>query len=128
MKASMVFLTLLLASATGASAADASPVSKVFQMLGDLETKIIREGTEGQKAYDEFTAWCEDRSKNVQFEIRTGKADVEELSATIEKETSSATALSTQIEELGGSIAKDNADLQAATQIRAEESADFQAE
>jgi len=120
----MVFLTLVLAT----SASSTSPVSKVFQMLGDLSSKIIREGTDAQKVYDEFTEWCEDRSKNVQFEIKTGKSDVEALSADIEKETSQITALSTQIEELSGSIAKDDADLKAATSIRAEESADFAAE
>merc|ERR1719172_588054 len=109
-------------------AVEGSPVSKVFSMIGDLQAKIIKEGEEAQKTYDEFTEWCEDRSKNVGFEIKTGTAEVEDLSAAIEKETSKISAFGTQIEELSGSIAKDEADLKAATAIREEEAAAFAAE
>jgi hypothetical protein len=97
-------------------------------MLADLQAKIIKEGEEAQKTYDEFSEWCEDRSKNTGFEIKTGKANIAELKATIEKETSSSSALSTKIEELSGSIASNEADLEAATKIRNEEAADFAAE
>merc|ERR1719486_1612313 len=79
---------------------EGSPMSKVFSMLGDLQAKIIKEGEEAQKVYDEFTEWCEDRSKNVGFEIKTGKSQIEDLTATIEKETSKISAFGTQIEEL----------------------------
>jgi len=97
-------------------------------MLGDLQAKIIKEGEEAQKTYDEFSEWCQDRHTSVGFEIKTGKAEIEDLSAAIEKEASKQSALSTKIEELSASIAKDEADLSAATKIRAEEAADFAAE
>jgi flagellin-like hook-associated protein FlgL len=107
---------------------EGSPVSKVMEMLADLESKIIKEGEEAQKTYDEFSEWCEDRSKNVGFEIKTGKAEIGDLMAQIEKETATIAALSTKVEELSGSIASDEADLAAATKIRNEEAADFAAE
>jgi len=107
---------------------EGSPVSKVMEMLADLESKIIKEGEEAQKTYDEFSEWCEDRSKNVGFEIKTGKAEIGDLKAQIEKETSTIAALSTKVEELSGSIASNEADLAAATKIRNEEAADFAAE
>jgi len=128
MKVNMASLALLAFAASAHADAEGSPVSKVFQMLGDLEGKIIKEGAEAQKAYDEFTEWCEDRSKNVGFEIKTGKAEVEDLNAAIEKAASQISALGTKIEELSESIAKDEADLAAATKIRAGEAADFAAE
>jgi len=128
MKASVVFTLALAAAMPGVHASAGGPVSKVFEMLAELQAKIIKEGEEAQKAYDEFTEWCEDRSKNIAFEIKTGKGNVEDLTATIEKETAQISALGTQIEELSGSIAKDEADLKAATGIRAEEAADFAAE
>merc|ERR1719160_2091038 len=87
------------------AASEGSPVSKVFQMLADLQAKIIKEGEEAQKTYDEFSEWCEDRSRNTGFEIKTGKAEIEDLKATIDKETSTISALSTKIEELSSSIA-----------------------
>jgi len=110
------------------SAQERSPVSKVSEMLADLESKIIKEGEEAQKAYDEFSEWCEDRSKNIGFEIKTATAEIADLKATIEKETGTASALSTKVEELSGSIATNEADLKAATKIRDEEAAEFKAE
>merc|ERR1719486_1696074 len=94
-----------------------SPIEKVLQMLGDLEAKIIREGTDAQKVYDEFSEFCEDRSKNVGFEIKTGKAEKKELEAEIAAETATAASLSAKIEELAGAISVDEADLKAATEI-----------
>merc|ERR1719230_1256836 len=126
MKSSIVILALV--AAVQGSREETNPVSKVLQMLGDLEAKIIKEGEEAQKTYDEFTEWCEDRSRNVGFEIKTGKSEVEDLQAAIEKETSKAAAFTTKIEELGDSIAKDEADLKAATGIRESEAKDFAAE
>jgi len=108
--------------------AEGGPVSKVFEMLADLQAKVIKEGEEAQKAFDSFSEWCEDRSKNIGFEIKTGKAEVADLMAAIEKETSSSAALSTKIEELASSIQADESDLAAATKIREEEAADFAAE
>jgi hypothetical protein len=130
MQASVMMVALLAASVPTVDAAIAqlSPVSKVFEMLADLESKIIKEGEEAHKAYAEFTEWCDDRSRNTGFEIKTGKAEVEDLQAAIEKADSRISALGTKIEELSGDIAKDQADLKAATAIRAEESADFAAE
>merc|ERR1719262_1159638 len=129
MKACMVmFAFLALVPLTVQGSREGSPVSKVFEMLGDLEAKIIKEGEAAQKTYDEFSEWCEERSKNVGFEIKTGKAEVADLKATIEKETATISALGTKVEELSGSIASDEADLAAATKIRNEEAADFAAE
>merc|ERR1711953_321699 len=78
--------------------------------------------------YAEFAEMCEERSKNLQFEIKTGKAEVADLKAAINEETALAASLDTKVEELTASIAADEADLEAATKIRAKESADFVAE
>merc|ERR1719482_298167 len=97
-------------------------------MISDLQAKVIGEGADAQKAYDEYAEWCEDRSTNLAFEIKTGKANVAELKATIEAETSASAALETKIEELSNDIKTDEADLDAATKIREKEAADFAAE
>merc|ERR1719183_1763133 len=97
-------------------------------MLGDLQAKIIGEGNDAQKVYDEFSEFCEDRSKNVGFEIKTGKAEVKDLNAAIAKEAATAESLNAKIEELSSAIAVDEADLKAATDIRNKEQAAFEAE
>merc|ERR1719475_15998 len=94
-------------------------------MISDLQAKVIKEGEEGQKTYEEFAEWCETRSKEVMFEIKTGKGEIESLKATIEKEGANIQTQTSSIEELAGEIATDEADLAAATKIREKENADF---
>merc|ERR1719359_1787009 len=108
--------------------AQTNPIEKVIEMMSELQQKIIKEGEAAQKVYDEFAEWCEEESKNLQYEIKTGKAEAEELTATIDKAVSDMKALDEKIEELSASIATDEADLKAATEIRDKEHADFLAE
>merc|ERR1719352_1377332 len=105
-----------------------SPISKVLEMLGDLEAKIIGKGEAAQKEYAEYAEWCEDKSKDLQYEIKTGTAQVEELKATIAKEEATISALAEEIEMLSAKIATAESDLKASTEIRDHEAAAFAAE
>jgi hypothetical protein len=123
-------LTLVLAASAFSSvqATNTDPIAKVLQMIGDLETKIIGEGNDAQKVYDEFAEFCEDRSKELGFEIKSGKAAKKDLEATIANEAAKQEGLTAKIEELSSAIAVDEADLKAATEIREKEQATFEAE
>merc|ERR1740123_1693249 len=113
---------------TPGMAMDVSPIAKVIQMISDLQAKILAEGAESQKVYEEFAEFCEHRSKDLQYEIKTGKDEKAELEATIAKEAAKAGALDEKIDELAGSIATDEGDMKKATEIRDKEFADFSAE
>merc|ERR1719443_1991910 len=123
-------LTMVLAVSafTSVQAGTTDPIEKVLQMISDLESKIIGEGNDAQKVYDEFAEFCEDRSKEVGFEIKTGKAQKKELEAAIADEAAKQESLSAKIEELSSAISVDEADLKAATEIRAKEKSSFDAE
>merc|ERR1719221_2372496 len=73
--------------------------------------------------HDEYLLWCEDRNANLNNEIKIGKNSAAELSATIENEKATNSELSAKIEELAASIATNEADLKAATDIRTKEAA-----
>jgi len=128
---SMMFLTVVciapLVVEAGASSAQGqtNPIEKVIEMMSELQQKIIGEGEAAQKVYDEFAEWCEEESKNLQFEIKTGKAQAEELTSTIEKAVSDIKAGEEKIEELAAKVATAEADLKAATEIRDKEHSDF---
>jgi len=128
MKKECAALLLMALAMPVAHANQASPITKVLQLMSDMQTKIIGEGEESHKLYAEFAEMCEERSKELQFEIKTGKADVADLKAAIDEETALAASLTTKVEELTASIATDESDLDAATKIRAKENADFMAE
>lgn len=119
---------LLAMACSPARAEEASPIAKVLEMLGDLQAKIISEGEVAHKEYAEYAEWCEDKSKDLHYEIKTGKAEVEELKATIASESATIEELTTKIEELSSKSATAEADLKAATTIRDKEAADFAVE
>jgi len=121
MAAMKVCVSLLLCAAwcaTPGSAMEASPIAKIIQMISDLQAKILAEGAQSQKVYEEFAEFCEHRSKDLQYEIKTGKDEKAELEATIAKEDAKSGALGEKIDELAGAIATDEGDLKKATEIR----------
>mmetsp|Transcript_97830 Transcript_97830/g.262881 ORF Transcript_97830/g.262881 Transcript_97830/m.262881 type:complete len:676 (+) Transcript_97830:62-2089(+) len=121
------FACLLVVLVAPVIADHASPVGKALELLSDLQTKIIKEGEEAQKTYAEFSEWCEERSKALSHEIKTGKAEVAGLEATIDQEVSTIGSMAAKIEKLAGEISVDEADLKAATDIRGKESEVFMA-
>lgn len=119
---------VLLAAALGLSPAPAraeSPVAKVLQLLGSLEAKVIKEGEDSKSTFAKFADWCEDRSKNLAYEIKTGEAESKELAANILKAKANIEALTADTETAASTIATAEADLKAALTIRAMEGKDF---
>jgi DNA repair exonuclease SbcCD ATPase subunit len=122
---SVAALVSLVAVSPACADETASPISKVLEMISGLQAKIMGEGTEAQKVYDDFAEWCEDTAKQLQFEVKTGKEGVAELQAKISQEASTIESLTAKVEELAENIATDESDLKAATGIRNKEEADF---
>jgi len=104
-----------------------SPVGKVVSMISELQATIIKEGEVAQKNYEAFSEWCEDRARNLGFEIKTGKSESESLQASISQEAATISTLQAKVEELLASIGTDQEDLKAATHIRGVENKDFAA-
>ena len=78
----------------------------------------MKEGEAEAKLYEEFTDFCNDESKETQFEIKTGKGASERASAAVADETAKIGAAEAKIEELSTGIATNEKDLAAATEIR----------
>jgi len=108
------------------SAADANPVNKVIQLLTNLEAKIKAEGVEAHKVHEEFTAWCKTQSSDLTFAVQTGQKEKADLEANLVKLGASSESHQAKIADLAGSAATTEADLKAATAIRAKEHADFE--
>merc|ERR1719183_1500018 len=110
---------LLIVALALCGASQANPIAKIISMITDLEAKVQEEGKATQSEYEEYSEWCEDTSKDLQYEIKTGKAQVADLTATIEKMTAEIEAAETKIEELVASITSNEKDLSEATETRA---------
>merc|ERR1719210_1604667 len=92
-----------------------------------MQTKIVKEGEEAHQAYAKAAEWCEERSKDLGYELKTAKAEIASLKSTIEEEKATTNALTSKVEQLVAEISADEADLKAATSIRNREAADFAA-
>ena len=65
----------------GAVEAKANPVGKVLELLSNLDAKIVKEGEAAQARYAELNEFCEERSANLAFEIKTSKGEIASLEA-----------------------------------------------
>merc|ERR1719262_777344 len=120
------FLAVATATETVATTnSKANPIEKVIELISNLQAKVVSEGEDAQKLYEEFAEWCEDEAEQKQFEIKTGEAEKEELEATIAKASADIDAADAAIGELSQGIATNEKDLKDATVIREKEHGDF---
>jgi len=120
-----VFAAVFLGACSAAFGEQTNPISKVLDLLGELESKIIKDGEAEAKAYKEYFEWCDETSKNGQYAIETAEKEVAKLGAKIDELTSNAAVATDKIADLAGSIATSETELQNATTIREKEEAEF---
>jgi len=120
-------LTMFLAVLAPVSAEQSNPLSKVIDLLDSLSAKVTNEGEVEAKAFKDYFEWCDDASKNLNFEIKTAESDKAKLEAKISEAGADSDATATKIDELAASIASGEADLKNASGIRTKEKSDFDA-
>jgi len=121
-------LALAFLIAAHGFAEQVNPIEQVLTMISDLQAKVISEGEGSHKVFAEFSEWCEDEARELGFSIKTAKSEIANLEATIAKESANIEVLNTKIEDVAAELSSDEADLKAASEIRAKERADFEAE
>jgi hypothetical protein len=124
---SVYFVVACFATMTVVDAEQSNPLGKVYELMSALEAKIIKEGEAEAKAFKEFFEWCDDASKNINYDIKTGKKSQEKLTAKIDELASDIEVGESKIEELSGAIATNEGELKDAQAIRDKEAADFAA-
>jgi hypothetical protein len=65
---------------------------KVMEVVSNLEAQVTAEGEASAKLYAEAETFCEDRTKELAFQIKTEKSEIAELMAHIEDKTATITA------------------------------------
>merc|ERR1719210_2476662 len=104
-----------------------NPLGEVITLLDSLTVKIIQEGEDELKAYKAYVEWCDDYSKNRNFEITTATDKQRKLEAKISQLTSDIEASTGRIDDLASSIGTAEKDLKDATDIHRKEAEDFAA-
>jgi len=129
----MLRLLWLLVAAEAASATRADelknrPVTKVINLLKDMQAQLEKEGEEDEEVYEKVTCWCQTNDKDKTAAIADAETRITDLTTTIEEATANSARLNTEIKNLEAEIAKNQEALDKATAIRKEELAEFTAE
>jgi len=108
------------------SQAQINPLAKVLDLIDELSAKIVKEGEVEQKAYDEYVQWCQNAVQETGFAIETATKEKGELEAKIVEVSAEIDGSGSKIADLAAAIATNDADLEAASAIRAKELAEFE--
>eukprot|EP00929_Paragymnodinium_shiwhaense_P011206 TRINITY_DN1166_c0_g5_i2.p1 TRINITY_DN1166_c0_g5~~TRINITY_DN1166_c0_g5_i2.p1 ORF type:complete len:654 (-),score=277.61 TRINITY_DN1166_c0_g5_i2:104-2065(-) len=118
-------LALPAVAAASQSHAAVTPVQKVIEMLNGMTAKGEKMKEAEAKTFAEYKEWVSDRSRELGFEIKTGKSNIEKLTAFIDKADNEVAELADAIAELDADIARMEGEKKEATDLRTEEHAEF---
>eukprot|EP00747_Dinoflagellata_sp_TGD_P160276 gnl/TRDRNA2_/TRDRNA2_177964_c2_seq1.p1 gnl/TRDRNA2_/TRDRNA2_177964_c2~~gnl/TRDRNA2_/TRDRNA2_177964_c2_seq1.p1 ORF type:complete len:658 (+),score=275.91 gnl/TRDRNA2_/TRDRNA2_177964_c2_seq1:55-2028(+) len=122
----VLVLCLALASfAPHVGASTVTPVQQVLSMMDEMKVKAEKEMEEEQKIFATYTEWVDDQSKELAFEIKTEKNEIEELIAFIEKADNDVKQLGAAVEQLESDIAGFEKAKVDATKVREAEHAEY---
>mmetsp|Transcript_52791 Transcript_52791/g.152216 ORF Transcript_52791/g.152216 Transcript_52791/m.152216 type:complete len:676 (-) Transcript_52791:126-2153(-) len=98
-----VVASLTVASAMTLKAA-VTPVEKVIDLLGRLQTQVTEEGAKEAAEYDKFACFCKEQVDQKTYAIERSEEKVQKLSAKIDKLGAEITELDADVVELGTRI------------------------
>merc|ERR1719194_258865 len=95
---------LVVIMAAGAHGAAVTPVQKVLTMMNEMKAKGEAMMKEEATTYASYKEWVADTSRELGFEIKTGKSDIEKYLAAAGKADSDVAALGRAIDKLEGEL------------------------
>jgi len=101
------------------------PVSKVINLLRDMQAQLQKEAEEDAALYDRLTCWCQGNGKDKETSIKTGDAKSKALVAKIEELDAKSKALYASFEKLKAEAEANRQGLLTAEGIRQQELAEF---
>merc|ERR1740138_1559929 len=94
------------------------PVTKVINLLKDMQAQLEKEGEEDQEVYDKMMCWCETNDREKTQAIADGEQRITDLGSSIEELTAKSARLRAEISTLDGEVAKNTEALDKATNLR----------
>merc|ERR1719316_2289911 len=104
------------------------PVSKVINLLKDMQKQLEEEAKADQEVYDQFACWCETNEKEKTKAIADAEAKIKDLNILIEELTAASARLNSEIKTLEGEMGNNQQGLDKATGLRFKDQGEFQEE
>lgn len=122
-----IAVILVTISSVRASKLEGNPIAKVVELMDGLAAKIQADGEKEKEAYNHFSDWCNDASKNYQFSSKSVSAQKSKLEAKIAELSSRINVADSKIEQLVSVVATEQGQLKNATEIREADAENFRA-
>jgi len=97
------------------------PVTKVINLLKEMQVQLEEEVIKDKETFDKFKCWCTTNEKEKVESIKAAKERIELLKANIEEYTSTEARLHTEIADLEEEVDKNQKSVDSATAIRRKE-------
>merc|ERR1719267_153184 len=123
-----VGVLLLLVGSAAALRVDSSkdrPVTKVVNLLKDMQAQLEKEASQDEELYDQMVCWCETNEKDKTKAIEIANQMIKDFTAAIEESAAKNSQLTTEVAGLKSEIAKNTKALDEAGALREKESAEF---
>jgi hypothetical protein len=101
------------------------PVSKVINLLKEMQVNLEKEKAADEELYEKLNCWCETNEKEKTGAVEEAQRRITALVADIEKHSGKSAQLTAEIAQLEKEIAANKAALETATSVREKEHADF---
>jgi len=122
---SLVFIMLTNRVISTASDSQATPISKVLQLLNDMAVKGDAEKKLEEDKFAAFSQWCEDQVRVKTNEIKAANSQIEMLDARIQKANVRIQQLTDRTNELSEDVGRWEKDQKSVTAVRSKETADY---
>jgi uncharacterized coiled-coil DUF342 family protein len=120
-------LTIGFSTSLAEMSGGANPIRKVVTLMQNMQKEIEAEGAKEKELFDKFMCFCGGSGSELQTEIATGKAKIEELTAKVKSEEAEKVQLIQEVADHKTDREQAKADLAEATTLREKEKADFDA-
>jgi len=80
------------------------PVSKVVNMLKDMQETLEKEQKADEDMYDDLQCWCKENQKGKTTEVAEGESKIKELTSQVEELNASAASLATEMTALAKEV------------------------
>jgi hypothetical protein len=131
MMARPLFVFLAAASCLSVQAAENAkdlPITKVVNLLKDMQKELEKEAKEDEETFEKLKCWCETNDAGKTKAIQDQKDKIDELNSVIEGSSGKKAELTTEIDQLNRDISQSKKALADAMEIRRKEAAEFHTE
>jgi len=108
-----------------ACATEVSPVQKVVQLLGELQTKVVADLKRESQLMDEYTAWCDEEANEKEDAITSSARTIADSTATIADAEATIMSLTSKIGASTTKISTAERELSDANSLRKKTHDDF---